>query len=171
MKDNYAIKFGALAGLGTIIFLFLFYWIDKKLILSPEIIWSTMFLYLLGMYMAPVEERKENGGYIDFKPALRAAFIVWIVANSMYHLFNYVLYNFLDTDMLGIQQQYMRDNIGTMEGFVSQENYDLLVANIEQMNYDFLTVFMAYTSSLIGGFILAAIIGRLVRRKPISVGS
>lgn len=171
MQDNHAVKFGILAGLGTIIFLFLFYWIDKKLILSPEIIWSTMFLYLLGMYMAPVEERKENGGYIDFKPALRAAFIVWIVANSIYHLFNYVLYNFLDKEMLNVQQQYMRDNMGTVEGFVSPENYELLVANIEQMNYNFVTVFTAYISSLIWGFILAAIIGRMVRRKPISMGS
>ena len=64
--------------------------IDKKLILSPEIIWSTMFLYLLGMYMAPIEERKEQEGYLDFKEALRASFIVWIVANAIYHSFNYV---------------------------------------------------------------------------------
>jgi len=167
MKDNYAIKFGVLAGLGTIIFLFLFYWIDKKLILSPEIIWSTMFLYLLGMYMAPVEERKENDGYLDFKPALRAAFIVWIVANGIYHSFNYLLYNFLDKEMLNVQKQYMRDNIGNLEGFLGEENYELFVANIEQMNYNFPTVLTAYISSLIGGFILAAIIGRIVRRHPI----
>ncbi len=171
MKDNHAVKFGVLAGLGTIIFLFLFYWIDKKLILSPEIIWSTMFLYLLGRYMAPTEERKENGGYLDFKPALRAAFIVWIVANGIYHSFNYVLYNFLDKEMLNVQKQYMRDNIGNLEGFLGEENYEVFVANIEQMNYSFPTVFTAFVTSLIGGFILAAIIARLVRRKPVSVGS
>ncbi len=168
MKDNHAVKFGVLAGLGTIIFLFLFYWIDKKLILSPEIIWSTMLLYLIGMYMAPVEERKENGGYLDFKTALRSAFIVWIVANAIYHSFNYVLYNFLDTEMLTIQKQYMRDNMGQMEGILGEENYTAFMDNIELMNYNFLTVLTAYLSALIGGFIIAAIIGRMVRRHPIA---
>ncbi len=168
MKDNHAVKFGVLAGLGTIIFLFLFYWIDKKLILSPEIIWSTMLLYLIGMYMAPVEERKENGGYLDFKTALRSAFIVWIVANAIYHSFNYVLYNFLDSEMLTIQKQYMRDNMGQMEGILGEENYTAFMDNIELMNYNFLTVLTAYLSALIGGFIIAAIIGRMVRRHPIT---
>lgn len=167
MKDNHAVKFGMLAGLGTIIFLFLFYWIDKKLILSPEIIWSTMLLYLIGMYMAAVEERKANGGYIDFKTALRAAFIVWIVANAIYHTFNYALYNFLDAEMLTIQKQYMRDNMGNLEGFLGEENYEVFMANIENMNYNFFTVLTAYVSALIGGFIIAAIIGRMVRRHPI----
>ncbi len=167
MKDNFAVKFGMLAGLGTIIFLFLFYWIDKKLILSPEIIWSTMFLYLLGMYMAPIEERKLNEGYLDFKTALRASFIVWIVANAIYHCFNYVLYNFLDPEMLNIQKQYVRDNAANLEGLMGEENYELFIANIDNMNYNFATVLMAYLTALIGGFILAAIIARLVRRNPI----
>lgn len=167
MKDNYAVKFGVLAGLGTIVFLFLFYWIDKKLILSPEIIWSTMLLYLIGMYMAPIEERKDNGGYLDFKTALRSAFIVWIVANAIYHAFNYALYNFLDTDMLNIQKQYMRDNMSKMEGLLGEENFTSFMDNIELMNYNFITVLTAYLSSLIGGFIIAAIIGRIVRRQPI----
>lgn len=166
MKDNYAVKFGLLAGLGTIIFLFLFYWIDKKLILSPEIIWSTMLLYLIGMYMAPVEERKINEGYLDFKTALRSAFIVWIVANAIYHSFNYILYNFLDSEMLNIQKQYVRDNMGNLEGLMGEENYELFMENIDQMNYNFSTVLMAYLTSLFGGFIIAAIIGRMVRRKP-----
>lgn len=167
MKDNFAVKFGLLAGLGTIIFLFLFYWIDKKLILSPEIIWSTMFLYLLGMYMAPIEERRLNEGYLDFKTALRASFIVWIVANAIYHIFNYILYNFLDTDMLTIQKQYVRDNMDNLEGLMGTENYELFLANIDNMNYNFPTVLMAYLTSLIGGFIIATIIARIVRRKPI----
>jgi len=167
MKDNHAVKFGVLAGLGTIIFLFLFYWIDKKLILSPEIIWSTMLLYLIGMYMAPIEERKENGGYIDFKTALRSSFIVWLVANAIYHAFNYVLYNFLDSEMLDIQKQFVRDNADQLEGVVGDKNYELFLSNIDQMNYDFSTVLMAYLTTLIGGFIIAAIIGRMVRRHPL----
>lgn len=166
MKDNFAVKFGLLAGLGTIIFLFLFYWIDKKLTLSPEIIWSTMFLYLLGMYMAPIEERKLNEGYLDFKTALRASFIVWIVANAIYHSFNYVLYNFLDTEMLNIQKQHVRDNATNLEGYMGEENYEFFLANIDNMNYNFSTVLMAYLTSLFWGFIIAAIIARMVRRKP-----
>lgn len=166
MKNNHAIKFGIFAGLGTVIFLFLFYWIEKKLMLSPSVIWSTIFLYLIGMYMAAAEVRRENGGYIEYRPALKAAFIVWIVANAIYHTYSYLLFNFIDKDMLNVQQEYMRGEMEKMDGMISEDYLEVMNNNIEILSYDITQVIFAYFSSLIMGFLIAAIIARMVRRKP-----
>lgn len=168
-KDNHSIKFGIIAGSATIVFLFLFYWIEKELMLSAGIIWSTTFLYFIGMYMAPLELRKENEGYLDFKTALRAAFIVWVIANAIYHAFQYILYNFLDPDMLNVQKNYMQREMGKLDGMVSEEYLETFSENIEVLNYDLGTVIFTYFSSLIAGFIFSAIIARLVRRIPLDI--
>jgi len=169
MKDNHALKFGAIAGIATVIFLFLFYWIERELMLSPGIIWSTTFLYFIGMYMAPLELRKENEGYLDFKTALRAAFIVWVVANAIYHAFQYVLYNFLDPEMLSVQKNYMQKNIGQLENMVSEDYLETFSNNLELLNYDLGTVIFTYFSSLVAGFFFSAVIARMVRRKPLDI--
>ncbi|MEM6320851.1 MAG: DUF4199 domain-containing protein [Bacteroidota bacterium] len=166
MKNDHAIKFGLLAGFGTILFLFIFYSIDKKLILDHGVIWSTMFLYIIGMYMAPIEERKNNDGYIEFKPALKAAFLVWVVANGLYHAYNYLLFNFIDPEMLSVQRQFMRDNMGQLEGVLTEEMAQAVEDSIEFLNFDFMTVFTTYLSSLVGGFLIAVVVARMVRRNP-----
>ena len=166
MENNHAIKFGAFAGFGTILFLFLFYWIEKELMLSPGIIWSTMLLYILGMYMAPLEVRKEKEGYISFKSALKPAFLVFVIANSIYHLYNYALYNFLDSEMLSIQQKYMLENMNVLDNMLSEEQMEAFEDGVDGLNYNFSTVITTYFSSLLGGFFLAAIIARTIRREP-----
>ncbi len=169
MKDNHAIKFGVISGVATVIFLFLFYWIEKELMLSPGIIWSTTFLYFIGMYMAPLELRNENGGYLDYKTALRASFIVWVIANAIYHAFQYILYNFLDPEMLSVQKNYMHKNMGVLEGAVSEEYLETFSENLELLNYDLGTVIFTYFSSLVAGFIFSAVIARMVRRNPLDI--
>ncbi len=166
MENNHAIKFGIFAGLGTVVFLFLFYWIEKTLMLSPSVIWSTIFLYLIGMYMAAVEVRKENEGYIDFRTALKAAFLVWAIANAIYHAYSYLLYNFLDKDMINVQKAYVSDQMKEMDGLISEDYLEQINQNIEILSYDLSTVISTYASSLIMGFLIAAIIARMVRRKP-----
>jgi len=166
MENIHAKKFGIFAGLGTVVFLFLFYWIEKELMLSPSVIWSTIVLYLIGMYMAAAEVRRDNGGYIDFRSALKAAFIVWIVANAIYHAYNYLLFNFLDKDMLNVQKSYMHKQMEEMDGLISEDYLEVLNNNIEVLSYDLTQVIFAYVSSLIAGFLIAAFIARIVRRKP-----
>jgi len=166
MENNHAKKFGILAGVGTVIFLFLFYWIEKKLMLSPSVIWSTIFLYLIGMYMAAIEVRRENEGYIDFRTALKAAFLVWVIANAIYHAYNYILFNFLDTDMLNVQKKYMGEEMNKMEGYIGDDYIQHMRDNIDLLSYDLSQVIFAYVSSLIVGFALAALIARMVRRQP-----
>lgn len=166
MKNKHAIRFGIFAGIGTVLFLYLFYWIEKKMMLSPSIVWSTMLLYIIAMFMAPNEEKKENGGYLSFKPALKASFLVYIIANGIYNAFNYVLYNFIDLEMLGIQKEYLLENKEVLENFLPEEQYEVFLESINILNYNLSTVLSNFLFTLFGGFVLAAIIARMVRQEP-----
>ncbi len=160
--NAHSTKFGLIAGIGTVLILLTAYFVDKKLQLSPGVVWSTIIFYIVGMAMAAIEERKDNGGFISFKEALKAAFIVWMVANAIYHAFNYFHFNYFDPEMLQIQKDYVLDTLST--GVFSEEMAEEMAARTNDIKYDLLTTVSAYIMSLVFGFLLAAIIARLVRR-------
>ena len=160
--NAHSTKFGLIAGIGTVLILLTAYFIDKRLQLSPGVVWSTSIFYIVGMAMAAIEERKDKGGFISFKEALKAAFIVWMVANAIYHAFNYFHFNYFDPEMLQIQKDYVLETLEM--GVFSEEMVEQMAEKTEEIKYDILTTIRGYIMSLVFGFILAAIIARLVRR-------
>ncbi len=160
--NAHSTKFGLIAGIGTVLILLTAYFVDKRLQLSPGVVWSTMIFYIVGMAMAAIEERKDNGGFISFKAALKAAFIVWMVANAIYHTFNYLHFNYFDPEMIQIQKDVVLETLDT--GVFSEEMTEQMAAKTDEIKYDIMTTLSGYIMSLVFGFLLAAIIARLVRR-------
>ena len=167
--NTHSLRFGILAGIGTIAILLSIYFIDKKLVFSPGIVSSTIFFYIVGMTMAATEQRKDQGGFISFKEALRASFIVWLIANAIYHLFNYLQFNFFDPALLIIQKEQSLELLEQNPNLFGEEFKEAMITNIEQTTYNFGEAISAYIVSLIGGFIIAAIIARIVRRDNFAV--
>jgi len=158
--NSHGLKFGVLAGIGTILILLVSYYIDKRLMLSPSVVWSTTIFYLIGMYMAALEDRKRGGGFISFKDALQTCFIVWMVANAIYHVFIYCHFNYFDPEMLSVQKEMfleMNEKAGLL-------NEKLSTQVAEELSYDLKQTITGYIMSLIGGFAISAIIARLIRR-------
>ncbi len=158
--ESHGIKFGLFAGIGTVLILLSAYFIDKKLMLSPGVVWSTLIFYLIGMYMAALEDRKSRNGFISFKEALRTSFVVWVIANAIYHVFLYFHFNYFDLDMLNIQKEYfleMNEQAGLL-------NEDLSAQISDQLSYNIMQTITGFTMSLIGGFALSAAIARLIRK-------
>jgi len=135
--NTHSTKFGLIAGIGTVLILLSAYFIDKKLQLSPGVVWSTSIFYIVGMAMAAIEERKDNGGFISFKEALKAAFIVFMIANAIYHIFNYFHFNYFDPEMLQIQKDVVLETLET--GVFSEEMTEQMIAGTEDIKYDLLT--------------------------------
>lgn len=158
--ESHGIKFGLFAGIGTVLILLSAYYIDRKLMLSSNIVWSTLLFYLIGMYMSAWEDRKAGGGFISFKEALRSCFIVWIVANAIYHAFLYFHYNFFDLEMLAVQKEHLLE-MNEQAGFLDEE---LSKQVVEELSFSISHTITGYFMSLIGGFALSAIIARLIRR-------
>ncbi len=158
--NSHSVRFGLLAGIGTVLLLLTAYFVDKRLQLSPSVVWSTTILYVIGMTMAAIEERNDREGFLSFKESLKAAFIVWVIANAIYHVFNYVHFNYFDPEMISIQKEQFLEMNETASMF-NEETAALVVA---EMNYSLTSTIFGYISSLVGGFLLAAIIARFVRR-------
>jgi len=167
--NTHSIRFGFLAGIGTIAILLSAYFIDKKLMFNANIVWSTILFYIIGMTMAATEQRKDQGGFISFKEALRASFVVWVIANAIYHLFNYLQFNFFDLELLTIQKEHNLEMLEQNPNLFGEEYMEALVTNIEQTTYGLGVTISAYIGSLIAGFIVAAIIARIVRRDNFAV--
>lgn len=158
--NSHGVKFGLLAGIGTVFILLASYYIDKRLMLSPSVVWSTMIFYLIGMYMAALEDRKSGGGFISFKEALQTSFVVWLVANAIYHLFIYCQFNYFDPEMLSVQKEVFLE-MNAQAGLLDEELSEKVISEI---SYDFMHTATGYMMSLIGGFALSAMIARLIRR-------
>lgn len=160
---SHGIRFGVIAGIGTILILLSAYFIDKKLMLSASVVWSTMIFYLIGMYMSVSEVRKGQEGFITFREGLQASMLVWIIANAMYHAFLYFQFNIFDTEMLAIQKaQFLEQN--EQAGFLKEEMAEEMVENL---SYGFVQTLTGYISSLLAGFAISAAIASWLRRDKV----
>ena len=75
--------------------------------------------------------------------------------------------------MLGIQKEYMITSIEELEGLLNNSSSESINSQlkvykeqIDKLNYNFSHLFLNFVNSLVWGFIIAAIIGRIVRRNP-----
>ena len=159
-------KNGLIAGGLTILFMMIVYLLidDKRIVLSYWVYWGSIIFYLFFMSRSCLEKRASHGGNLIFKDALRAAFITFLVANAVFHLFNYVLFNFVDPGLVDIQmemakelypkllpKEQAKDMLQTMK----REGFEMSIPNL----------IFAYAKGAIGGFVLSLIIAGITRRE------
>jgi uncharacterized membrane protein YhaH (DUF805 family) len=101
---NRILKYGVLAGIATIVYFLLFYFYDKNLLFAPYVFWSSLvfplaYMFLLGKKMM-IEEK-------PFHEVLRSVFLVWLIADAMYYLWYFRLFN-SDASLAQIQMQSMK---------------------------------------------------------------
>lgn len=108
MKSK-ARTYGIIAGGGTILYLLLFYFLDKANIHNGAIVWSSIIIYLACMYKATVETKNQLGGSITFKDAVSPAFTVYLIANVMYYAFIYLLFKYFDPELVSIATELSGD--------------------------------------------------------------
>ncbi|MBP8240585.1 MAG: DUF4199 domain-containing protein [Saprospiraceae bacterium] len=161
------LKYGLYAGAGTIAYLLLFYFIDPRLMLSPWVSWSSLLIYIAAMLKATMVERDASGGAFLFREALRPAFGAYVVASVVYVVFNYVLYNFVDTHLVEIQREMMVEQSKVLAEKMGREDLMEQMENIsvEDLRVGFRNSAVGFMWSLIGGFFLSAIIALFIKRE------
>ncbi len=116
------------------------------------------------MTRACLEKRTSHGGNLIFADGLRTAFVTFLIANAVFHIFNYILFNFVDKGLVDIQmemaqelypkllpEEQAKDLLQTMK----KEGFEMSIPNL---------VF-AYAKGAIGGFVLSLIIAGFTRRE------
>lgn len=142
--------YGIFAGAGTVLYLLLFYFADKAYFVNGLITWSSVIIYLVFMYKAIIDERNKRGGEIEFKDAVRPAFLVYVIANLIYYTFLYLMFNFFDTELVEIQREMMENSGIDTKG--------------EDLKMTLPMTFFAFIQSLIAGFAFSAILAAILKR-------
>lgn len=165
MQKNQAIRYGIGAGIATIGFYLLFYFIDKRLMFNPGIYWGSLALPLVAMVLACRQQARVQGGRLSWKEGIQIAFVVYVVAMAIYYLFYYVLFAYLDPGLVSVQAEVMQAGMERAKAILGERQ----AGAWEELDPEDLRVtpaksFFAFSQSLIGGFLLSLLVGGLSKR-------
>ena len=105
------IKYGIIAGLATVVYLYAFYLAGARYFLNPLVYWSALIIPVVAMVKATRKTKEMNGGDIDKKMAVRTSFITWILAMVIFQLFMYIMFQ-QDANLTEILREMMREANG-----------------------------------------------------------
>ena len=149
---------GFLAGIATIVYAFSVYSFQKAGFFSTWFYVSSLVIYGVAMYFAAKKAISE-----DFKGVLRTAFSVFLVANALYYVFDFILFNYIDKSLSVFQADaaiaYLKSSTPLEEQIIMEEN--IRSADI----HNAFTLFKNYLRGAIGGFGLSVLVSYLVKRK------
>jgi hypothetical protein len=161
MKISFSIKLGILAGL---INCAAWYYFATSLSYYSFTIeqyryYATLLLLLFGVVASVYFERKNKGGFIEFKEAAKSGILFSIVLSLMLAIFNYLYYKFICPD--------------AVDYFVSEARKSMVVAKVPEENIaknikdviSYFGFFRMFMSTLLLGIILSLITGGLFRKK------
>lgn len=164
--NNNRLKYGVIAGAGTVLYLLAFYAASPRLMLSSWVMWGSLIIYLACMAMACRREREAIAGLYPFQSALKTAFAVFVVANLIYYAFYYVLFNVIDPGLVDLQRELVLESMDRYGGMLGEENAEELMRRYREEDFrvTLSNTALSFAQSLIGGFILALIVAGVMKR-------
>lgn len=147
---------------------------------SPEVIWSTMILYLGGMFWATLKVHREEGSSNNsigsvlanakneekessLRSLVSTPFIVFLITNAYFILFFLWIMNVYDAELLQIHQEMTHQEMlefhkGTDK--ISEVRKNVLADYTPTVGASF----TKYMLGAVGGFILSFLMALIVRR-------
>ena len=121
---------------------------------------SSLIIYVLAMYLAAKRAISE-----DFRSVLRAAFAVFLIANALYYVFDFILFNHIDTSLARLQADLaiVDMKLDTPLEQQIQREEDILSADIHNVG----SLIKRYLKAAIGGFTLSVLVAYLVKRQQL----
>lgn len=169
MLKDIAIRNGLYAGVATIGYFLLFYFIRKELMLNAVVFAASTLIFLFFMVLACRQEREQRGedGY-PFALSLKTAFTTYVVAATLYYTWYHLMFAYLDPQLVEIQKQILIDRVDQFEGVLGdQRAEDVRDAYREQgIEVSFSNTLFSLAQSMLFGFILALPVGYAHRVLP-----
>jgi len=172
MLEQNGVKYGVIAGLGSIIATLLLYFSDPKIMLNfiQYIGWA---IYLFCMVKSVSDDRTAAGGFISFKNAFQSSFVVFIIASLFTNIFWYILTNMIDPSLPQLQIDMAVEAMDQVveAGWMDEKMFDAAVAELENPNnYSLMKILQNYLIGLVGGAIPALIVAAIMKReKPMHI--
>ncbi len=161
-KINLSIAFGIIAG---IIISLAWYAFAKStgfytLDIYTYKFYTATLLLLFGIFLSIYIERKRQGGFIEFKIALKSGLLFTIIFSLIFSIYNYLYHKFIATDAIDF--------------FVSEERKAWLIHNrkLEEVNKYLIEyyipsfgAFHTFMTSLIWGVLLSLLASAIFQKK------
>lgn len=149
---------GIIAGIAVVGYVLLFYYMDKKLALSASVRFSSLLVCALFMYLTIKDVREP-----DFKVLLRGAFAVFLIANALYYVFDYVLFNIIDKSLMDMEKEMAIEMYRPSTPI--NELYDMEQGIRNAQAHNFSSNLMQFARWTILGFGVALLVSYLVKRN------
>jgi hypothetical protein len=126
-------------------------------------------LIILFAVLAAVNQKKQQGGYLEFSEALKTTFSVLVIGTFLTVAFEYVLYNYIDVPFAQALTQASAEKVGK-----AMEKYKLLPQDkideaVDKMlttdNYTIGKMFFGFLLKCILLFVLALIVSAIMKKK------
>lgn len=143
------IKYGLIAGIGTVALFLLFYFSEPAWMLSPSLWWGSLVLYIWGMVKAARGPAKES-----IRLGLREAFGVYAVANLIFFIFYYFQFTTFAPELVEMQADLMRES-----SLFTAEQKEAIDTSVTLK-----TTLFSYSWGLLGGFILSLAVSAFLNR-------
>lgn len=166
MKRNFNTVNGLLAGGATVAYLLCFYLISARLMLNPVVYWGStvIFVYFMARSVRRVKEGPAPAQQQTLlREALRAAFAVFIIGNGIYYLFYFLMFKYIDPQLIAIQREIFMSNTAWL-GKGNTQNLEQQFGP-DDFKVTFSNTLFQYVFSLMGGFVLALILSGLMTRR------
>lgn len=125
--NQHPIKWGAILGLISIIITLFVYIVDITLLAKSAVGITIFVVYLGALIYSGRDYRSKLGGYMSFSKAFGHAFAVLVIAGFIGTVFNYLLFNFIDPDIVPILVEAQMENaMKVMEAFSGASNTEMI---------------------------------------------
>jgi hypothetical protein len=125
--SQHSIKWGIILGLIAIIITLIAYLIDITLLAKSGVGLISLAISIAIVIYAGRDYRSKLGGYMSFKEAFIHAFVVLVISGFLGVLFNILLYNVIDPDVVPILVEAQMENaMKAMEAFGGASNTEMM---------------------------------------------
>lgn len=168
-KSNVLIQYGAIsAGISLLIFVILY--IGGTDFFKSPAAWLSYCVPIVFCVLACIKAKRENGGYLPFKEALKICFGIFVLTTFVSTIVGFILFNYIDPSFAdAMKQMTMEQTQKFMEKLnVPQDQIDKTINGMISMDlYSFGNMMKSFVQGCIIWFIVSLIIAAIMKKsKP-----
>ena len=165
-KISISVICGLIAGLALVLLTTILYLGGLDAFLGYS--WIGWIVLISAAVIAPVMEKKAQNGFLDFKEALKASFLVFVIAMFLQSLFSWVLMNYIDH---GFRDALEQATLERAEKFMQsmKMSQDLIDKTLDDQRgknqYSLSKILTGLCVSYILCFLVSLLIAAIIRKK------
>jgi hypothetical protein len=167
-KISISLTCGLISGLAMVLLTTILYLGGVNAFLGPVAYWGYVTPLAMAI-IAPLAEKKARGGYLEFRDALKASFLVFVITLALQTLFTWVLMNYIDPPFRQAVEQVTQARTEKLLHdmmHMDQEKIDEAMAREQGVNHFTLPkLLMGLAFWYVVFFIVSLLIAAIVRKK------